>query len=93
MIFIYPKLHHHPFRVYNEPIQRPAPSWLVSLIGRELHWYRKGQVFESRTSRNFLRPFIKTAKVAYIYNCDNYPSFTKNKFVIRDPRYLTEPPN
>ena len=24
-------------RVYNEPIQRPAPSWLVSLIGRALH--------------------------------------------------------
>ena len=23
--------------VYNEPIQRPAPSWLVSLIGRALH--------------------------------------------------------
>ena len=25
--------------VYNEPIQRPAPSWLVSLIGRVLHQY------------------------------------------------------
>ena len=24
-------------RVYNEPIQRPAPSWLVSLIGTALH--------------------------------------------------------
>ena len=28
-------------RVYNKPIQRPAPSWLVSLIGRALHWYRQ----------------------------------------------------
>ena len=26
--------------VYDEPIQRPAPSWLVSLIGRALHRYR-----------------------------------------------------
>ena len=25
--------------VYNEPIQWPAPSWLVSLIGRALHQY------------------------------------------------------
>ena len=23
-------------RVYHEPIQRPAPSWLVSLIGRAI---------------------------------------------------------
>ena len=36
--------------VYNEPIQRPAPSWLFSLIGRALHRYRRGQGFESRTS-------------------------------------------
>ena len=25
--------------VYNEPIQLPVPSWLVSLIGRALHQY------------------------------------------------------
>ena len=54
-------------RVYNEPIQRPAPSWLVSLIGRALHWYRRGQGFESRTSLNFYSGFLfATAKVAYI---------------------------
>ena len=33
--------------------QRPAPSWLVSLIGRVLHRYSRGQGFESRTSLNF----------------------------------------
>ena len=33
-------------RVYNEPIQRPAPSWLVSLIGRALRRYRRAQGFE-----------------------------------------------
>ena len=31
-------------RVYHEPIQRPAPSWLVSFIGRALHRYRRGQL-------------------------------------------------
>ena len=45
-------------RVYNEPIQRPAPSWLVSLIGRALHRYRRGQGFESRTSLNFFQAFF-----------------------------------
>ena len=40
-------------RVYHEPIQRPAPSWLVSLIGGALHRYRRGQGFESRKSLNF----------------------------------------
>ena len=35
-------------RVYNELIQRPAPSWLVSSIDRALHWYRRGQGLESR---------------------------------------------
>ena len=54
-------------RVYNEPIQRPAPSWLVSLIGRGLHRYRSGQGFESCTSMNFFSGFLfATAKVAYI---------------------------
>ena len=45
-------------RVYNEPIQRPAPRWLVSLIGRALHRYRRGQGFESRTSLNFFQAFF-----------------------------------
>ena len=40
-------------RVYNIPIQRAAPSWLVSLIGRSLHQYCRGEGFESRTSLNF----------------------------------------
>ena len=45
-------------QVYNEPIQRPAPSWLVSLIGRALHRYHRGQGFESRTSLNFFQAFF-----------------------------------
>ena len=39
-------------RVYNEPIQRLDPSWLVRLIGRALHRCRRGQGLESRTSLN-----------------------------------------
>ena len=35
--------------------RRPAPSWLVSSIGRALHRHRKGQGFESRTSLNFFQ--------------------------------------
>ena len=45
-------------RVYNETIQRPAPSWLVNLTGRALHRYRKGQEFESHTSLNFFQVFF-----------------------------------
>ena len=37
-----------------------VPSWLVSLIGRAVNRYRRGQGFESRTSLTFFQ-----AKVAY----------------------------
>ena len=54
-------------RVYNEQIQRPAPSWLVSLIGRALHRFRRGQGFKSRASLKPFSSFLSaTAKVAYI---------------------------
>ena len=61
--------------VYYKPIQRPAPSWLVSLIGRALHWYRRGQGFESRTSLNFFRlPFCNSK--SRDYNCDDLLSYS-----------------
>ena len=47
-------------QVYNEPIQRPAPSWLVSLTGRTPHRYRRSQGFESRTS--FFRLSFRNCK-------------------------------
>ena len=62
-------------RVYNEPIQRPAPSWLVSLIGRVLHRYRRGQGFQSPTSLNFFQAFFSQLQKLRIYNCDDHPSF------------------
>ena len=65
-------------RVYNEPIQRPAPSWLVSLIGRAMHRYRRGQGFESRTSfvqpEFFFRLSFRSCKNC-VYNCDDLPSY------------------
>ena len=64
-------------RVYNEPIQRPAPSWLVSLIGRALHRYRRGQGFESRTSLIFFRLSLRNCK-SCVYNCDDHPSFNSS---------------
>ena len=42
----------------KKPIQRPAPSWLVSLIGKELHRYRRGEGLESRTSLIFFSGFL-----------------------------------
>ena len=53
-------------RVYNDPTQWPAPSWLVSLPGGALPRHRRGQGFKSRTSLNFIRLFFTTAKVASI---------------------------
>ena len=35
-----------------------VPSWLVSLIGRAVHRYCRGQGFESRTSLNFSSGFL-----------------------------------
>ena len=45
-------------RVYNKPILWPAPSWLVSLIGRALHRYCRGQGFESCPNLNFFQAFF-----------------------------------
>ena len=45
-------------QVYNEPIQRTAPSWLVSSIGRALHRCRRGHGFESHTSLNYFQAFF-----------------------------------
>ena len=48
------------------PTQWPASSWLITCksICRALHWYCRGQVFESHTSLNCFRLFFTIAKVA-----------------------------
>ena len=54
-------------RVYNEPIQRPASSWLVTLIGRALHRYRKVKSSNPVQTWIFFLGFLfATAKVACI---------------------------
>ena len=51
----------------NGPIQRSAPAWLITLIGRVLDRYRRGEGFESSTNLNFFSGFLfATAKIAYI---------------------------
>ena len=53
-------------RVYNEPIQRPAPSWLVSLISTALHRHRTSRVRIPYKTELFSGFLCATAKVAYI---------------------------
>ena len=57
--------------VCSEPIQWPAPSWLVSLIGRALHLYCRAQEFESGTNSGFLFATVKSC----VYNCNDLPSY------------------
>ena len=45
--------------VYLDPIHWPAPSWLVSSIGRALHRYHRGHGFKSRTGLNFFRSYLQ----------------------------------
>ena len=65
-------------------IQQPAPSWLVSLKGRALHRYRRGQGFESRTSLNFFFRSSFRNCISCIYNCDGLPSNNNINIVIKD---------
>ena len=41
--------------LYLEPTSWPAPSWLVSSVGRALHRYRRGHGFKSRTGLIFFQ--------------------------------------
>ena len=81
-------------RVYNEPIQRRAPSCLVSLIGRALHRYHRGQGFESRTSfvqpELFFRLSFRSCKNC-VYNCDDRPSYNAPYHCSTEKNSLTHP--
>ena len=69
-------------RVHHEPIQRPAPSWLVSLIGRALHRYRRGQGFESRTSLNFFQAFFSSFLFCPYLGVSNTPYLSSDVKVL-----------
>ena len=66
-------------RVYNGPIQRPAPSWLVSLIGRALHRYRRGQRVRIPYKPEFLifRLSFRNCK-SCVCNCDDLHSYNSS---------------
>ena len=72
-VLIYDFIYIHSFiiilsRVYNEPTQRPAQSWLVSLILVERGTaIAEGQGFESGASLNFFR--------LSFHNCKSYIIF------------------
>ena len=47
----------------------PAPSWLVSLVGRALHRYRKGHGFKSRTKLIFFSIYLfnRNSHIWFLY--------------------------
>ena len=58
-------------RVYLEPTQRWAPSWLVSSVGRALHRHRRDHWFKSRTGLNsFFRPYFHHC-LSSVHNCED----------------------
>ena len=57
--------------VYLYPIHWPAPSWLVSSIGRALHRYRRGHGFKSRTGLNFFQVLFTTTSFISVLSCED----------------------
>ena len=58
--------------VYLYPIRWPAPSWLVSSIGRALHRYRRGHGFKSRTGlKNFFQVLLTTTSFSSVLSCED----------------------
>ena len=58
-------------RVYLEPPSWPAPSWLVSSVGRALHRYRRGRGFKSRTGLNFFHVLFTTTSFSSVLSCED----------------------
>ena len=57
--------------VYLDPIHWPAPSWLVSSIGRALHRYRRGHGFKSRTGLKFFQVLLTTTSFSSVLSCED----------------------
>ena len=67
MNFIYLKSSFITWMVYLDPTHWPAPSWLVSSVGRALHRYRRGHGFKSHTGLNFFQVlFSITSLVVFL---------------------------
>ena len=64
--------------VYNEPIQRHAPSWLVSSIGKSAEPVSQRSRVQIPYKPEFFSGFLfATAKVAF-YNCDDLLSYNSS---------------
>ena len=67
MNFIYLKSLFITWMVYLDSTYWPAPSWLVSSVGRRLHRYCRGHGFKSRTVLNFFQVlFSTTSSVVFL---------------------------
>ena len=65
--FIYLQSLIHHFTGNLVPTECPAPSWLVSSVGRALHGYRRGHGFQSHTGLNFFSGLVyNTTQVLFI---------------------------
>ena len=55
--------------ITDEATKDPAPNWLDSLVGRELHRYHRGHGFESFKAWIFFRLLFHNC-LSCVYNCD-----------------------
>ena len=58
-VYSFALLTFHGYNYYMyESTMWQAPNWLDSLVGRALHWYHRGQGFESHSGLNFFQAFF-----------------------------------
>ena len=71
MNFIYLKTLFITWMIYLDPTHLPAPSWLVSSVGRALHRYRRGHGFKSRMGLNFFQVQFSTTSSVVFFSCED----------------------
>ena len=59
-------------RLYYELATRPVPSWLDSSVATALHWYRRGDGFESHSGLNFFQILISQLLKLYVTAMSSY---------------------
>ena len=70
--------------VYLYPIHWPAPSWLVSSIGRALHRYRRGHGFKSRTGLNFFQVHLQLlVSNVFLFYVISFITYSVIKYYLR----------
>ena len=76
-------------RVYLEPTQWPAPSWLVSSVGRALHRYRRGYGLKSRIGLNFFFYLFECCVGEHIREFWNTvsPQFSRDHDANKEPNW------